>query len=194
MDIKKEPFGKMADGTPVDLYTLTNANGLQAAITTYGGAVVSLLIPDRDGKLDDVVLGFETLDEYVKKSPFFGCITGRYANRIAKGKFTLNGVAYALAQNQAGNHLHGGVKGFDKVVWAAEEKSGEAGVGLILTYLSKDGEEGYPGNLSVEVTYTLTNDDELRIDYAATTDKDTIINLTNHSYFNLADGGAGCRR
>lgn len=191
MDIKKEPFGKMADGTPVDLYTLTNANGLQAAITTYGGAVVSLLIPDRDGKLDDVVLGFETLDEYVKKSPFFGCITGRYANRIAKGKFTLNGVAYALAQNQAGNHLHGGVKGFDKVVWAAEEKSGEAGVGLILTYLSKDGEEGYPGNLSVEVTYTLTNDDELRIDYAATTDKDTIINLTNHSYFNLADGGAG---
>jgi aldose 1-epimerase len=191
MDIKKEPFGKMADGTPIDLYTLTNAHGLQVKITTYGGAVVSLLVPDRDGKLDDVVLGFETLEEYVKKSPYFGCITGRYANRIAKGKFTLNGVAYTLTQNEGDNHLHGGAKGFDKVVWAAEEKTDDDGVGLALTYLSKDGEEGYPGNLSVKVTYTLTNDDAWRIDYEATTDKDTIVNLTNHTYFNLADGGAG---
>jgi aldose 1-epimerase len=188
MNIKKEPFGNMADGTPVDLYTLTNANSLQVKITTYGGAVVSLLVPDRDGKLDDVVLGFKTLEEYVEKSPFFGCITGRYANRIAKGKFTLNGAAYTLAQNDGPNHLHGGVKGFDKVVWSAQEKSDD---GLELTYLSKDGEEGYPGNLSVEVTYTLTNDDELRIDYLATSDEDTVINLTNHTYFNLADGGAG---
>jgi aldose 1-epimerase len=188
MTIKKEPFGKMTNGTPIDLYTLTNTSGLQAKITTYGGAVVSLLVPDRDGKLDDVVLGFETLEEYVEKSPFFGCITGRYANRIAKGKFTLNGAAYTLAQNDGPNHLHGGVKGFDKVVWSAQEKSDD---GLELTYLSKDGEEGYPGNLSVEVTYTLTNDDELRIDYLATSDEDTVINLTNHTYFNLADGGAG---
>ncbi len=188
MTIKKEPFGKMTNGTPIDLYTLTNTSGLQAKITTYGGAVVSLLVPDRDGKLDDVVLGFETLEEYVEKSPFFGCITGRYANRIAKGKFTLNGAAYTLAQNDGPNHLHGGVKGFDKVVWSAQEKSDD---GLELTYLSKDGEEGYPGNLSVEVTYTLTNDDELRIDYLATSDEDTVIKLTNHTYFNLADGGAG---
>ena len=191
MNVTKKAFGKMADGTPVDLYTLTNDNGLQAKITTYGGAVVSLLVPDRDGKLDDVVLGLETLEEYVKKSPFFGCIAGRYANRIAKGKFTLNGVAYTLAQNDGPNHLHGGVKGFDKAVWAAQAKSSDDGAGLELTYLSRDGEENYPGNLSVTVTYTLTNDDALRIDYMATTDADTVVNLTNHTYFNLADGGAG---
>ncbi|MFN2270153.1 MAG: aldose epimerase family protein [Anaerolineae bacterium] len=191
MNITKEVFGKMADGTLVDLYTLTNDNGLQAKITTYGGVVVSLLVPDRDGKLADVVLGLETLEEYVEKSPFFGCITGRYANRIAKGKFTLNGVEYTLAQNDGPNHLHGGVKGFDKIVWAAKEKSSDEGPGLELTYLSPDGEENYPGNLSVTVTYTLTNDDALRIDYLATTDADTIVNLTNHTYFNLADGGAG---
>jgi aldose 1-epimerase len=191
MSIKKEPFGTMPDGTPVELYTLTNAHGLQVKITTYGGAVVSLLVPDRDGKLDDVALGFETLEEYVEKSPYFGCIAGRYANRIAKGRFTLNGVEYTLAQNDGDNHLHGGVKGFDKVVWNAQEKSDEDGTGLTLTHLSRDGEEGYPGNLAVEVTYTLTNNDELRIDYRATTDRDTVVNLTNHTYFNLADGGAG---
>jgi aldose 1-epimerase len=191
MGTKKEPFGKMADGTPVDLYTLTNASGAQVKITTYGGAVVSLLMPDRDGNLDDVALGFGTLEEYVEKSPYFGCITGRYANRIAKGRFTLNGVEYTLAQNDGQNHLHGGVRGFDKVVWDAQEKSSGDGAGLDLTYLSQDGEEGYPGNLSVKVTYTLTNDDELRIDYLATTDADTVVNLTNHTYFNLADGGAG---
>lgn len=192
MNATKEAFGKMADGTPVELHTLTNTNGIQATITTYGGAVVSLLVPDRDGKLGDIVLGFETLEEYVEKSPYFGCITGRYANRIAKGKFTLNDVAYTLAQNDGENHLHGGTKGFDKIVWwAAEEMSDKDGVGLALTYLSEDGEAGYPGNLSVKVTYTLTDIDELRIDYAAITDKDTVVNLTNHTYFNLADGGAG---
>lgn len=191
MDIKKEPFGQMTDGTPVDLYTLTNANGLQVAITTYGGAVVSLLVPDREGMLGDIALGFETLEGYVQHVFYIGCIAGRYANRIAQGKFTLNGVAYTLTQNEGENHLHGGVKGFDKVVWNAEEKSDDDGVGLALTYLSKDGEEGYPGNLSVKVTYTLANNDELRIDYTAITDKDTIVNLTNHTYFNLADGGAG---
>jgi aldose 1-epimerase len=191
MDIKKELFGKMADSTLVDLYTLTNASGLQVKITTYGGAVVSLLVPDRDGKLDDVVLGFETLEEYVEKSPYFGCIAGRYANRIAKGKFTLDGVPYTLTQNEGDNHLHGGAKGFDKVVWNGREKSDSNGVGLELIYLSRDGEEGYPGNLSAKVVYTLTDDDELRIDYQATTDKATIVNLTNHTYFNLADGGAG---
>jgi len=190
MSVTKKPFGQMADGTPVDLYTLTNANGLQAKITTYGGAVVSLVVPDRGGKLADVVLGLETLEEYVEKSPYFGCIAGRYANRIAKGKFTLNGVEYTLAQNDGPNHLHGGNRGFDKVVWDAQEKSGD-GAGLGLTYLSRDGEEGYPGNLSVKVTYTLTDDDALRIDYLANTDADTIVNLTNHTYFNLADGGAG---
>jgi aldose 1-epimerase len=191
MDIKKELFGKMADGTPVDLYTLTNTGSLQAKITTDGGAVVSLLVPDSNGKLDDVALGFGTLAEYVEKSPYFGCIAGRYANRIAKGRFTLDGVTYTLTQNEGDNHLHGGARGFDKVVWNGQEKSDSNGVGLDLTYLSRDGEEGYPGNLSAKVVYTLTNDDELRIDYQATTDKATIVNLTNHTYFNLADGGAG---
>jgi aldose 1-epimerase len=191
MTITKQAFGNMPDGTPVDLYTLTNANGLETKITTYGGAVVSLLAPDREGKLDDVVLGLETLAEYIEKSPYFGCITGRYANRIAKGKFTLNGVEYSLAQNDGENHLHGGLRGLGKVVWAAEELSSDEGVGLKLTYLSRDGEENYPGNLSIAVTYTLTDDNELRIDYLATTDQDTIVNLTNHTYFNLAGAGSG---
>jgi aldose 1-epimerase len=191
MDITQELFGKLADGTPVDLYTLTNASGVQVKITTYGGAVVSLLTPDRDGNLDDVALGFETLEGYLGKNPYFGCIAGRYANRIAKGKFTLNGVEYTLTTNDGENHLHGGSRGFDKVVWDAQGVKTGAGVGVELTYLSKDGEEGYPGNLSAKVNYTLTDDDELRIEYLATTDADTIVNLTNHTYFNLADGGAG---
>jgi aldose 1-epimerase len=186
MDIRKEPFGNMADGTPVDLYTLTNANGVGIKLSNYGGVVVSLMVPDRNGAFEDVVLGFDTLEEYVAKSPYFGCIAGRYANRIAKGRFTLDGVEYTRAQNDGENHLHGGVKGFDKVVWGAEEVKGDDTVGLELTYLSKDGEEGYPGNLSVKVIYNLTNDDELKIEYSATTDRPTVVNLTNHSYFNLA--------
>ena len=189
-NITKTAFGKTPDGKDVDLYTLTNASGAEARIITYGGIVVSLKVPDRSGKLGDVVLGYNTLDGYVKNNPFFGCITGRYANRIAKGKFTLDGREYTLAKNNDQNHLHGGIKGFDKVVWNATEVRGRRGVGLILTYLSKDGEEGYPGNLSVTVTYTLTPDNSLRIDYAAMTDKSTVVNLTNHSYFNLAGVGS----
>ena len=189
--LKKEDFGKTTDGQSVELYTLTNANGVEARIITYGGIVVSLRTPDRKGKMDDIVLGFDTLDEYLKGHPFFGALTGRYANRIAKGRFTLNGVEYKLAVNNGENHLHGGIKGFDKVVWKARQVPAKDGVALELTYLSKDGEEGYPGNLSIIVVYSLTDKNELKIDYSATTDKDTVINLTNHSYFNLAGQGSG---
>ncbi|HUW19301.1 MAG TPA: aldose epimerase family protein [Sedimentisphaerales bacterium] len=191
MDIKKEIFGKMPDGREVELYTLTNANGLKARIMTYGGIVVSLEVPDRNGKLGDIVLGFDTLEDYLKGHPYFGSIVGRYGNRIGKGRFTLDGVEYKLATNNGENHLHGGIKGFDKVVWDAEPVRQNDAVGVKLTYLSKDGEEGYPGNLSCTVIYTLTNNDELKIDYAATTDKATPVNLTHHSYFNLAGQGTG---
>jgi len=189
--LKKEVFGKTADGQGVDIYTLTNANGVEARITNYGGIVVSLKTPDRNGKMDDIVLGFDSLDEYLKGHPFFGALAGRYANRIAKGRFTLNGVEYKLAVNNGENHLHGGIKGFDKVVWKARQVPAKDGVALELTHLSKDGDEGYPGNLSVTVVYSLTDKNELKIDYSATTDKDTVINLTNHSYFNLAGQGSG---
>ena len=191
MNIKKRAFGKTADGTPVDLYILTNANGLETKLSNYGGIVVSLTAPDRNGKQGDVALGFDTLEEYFKQNLYFGCIVGRYANRIAKGKFTLNDVEYTLAQNDDENHLHGGIKGFDKVVWRVEEVKGDDDVGLKLTYLSKDGEEGYPGNLSVGVIYSLTNSNELKIEYSATTDKVTVVNLTNHSYFNLTGAVPG---
>jgi len=190
MKIEKQSFGKTEDGTAVDLYTLTNANGMEIQITNYGATVTSIVVPDKYGNMGDVVLGHDNLDGYVEKSPYFGCIVGRYGNRIAKGKFTLNGKNYALATNNEPNHLHGGVKGFDKVVWTAKEIKGEDTVGLELTYLSKDGEEGYPGNLSVKVIYTLTNENALRIDYEATTDQPTVCNLTNHTYFNLKDAGA----
>jgi aldose 1-epimerase len=189
--IKKESFGKLDDGTPVDIYTLRNPAGMQARITNYGGIVVSLLTPDKSGKFDDVVLGFDSLADYFNESPYFGAIIGRYGNRIAKGKFTLNGKEYTFAINNGANSLHGGIKGFDKVVWNAETKQSAKDVSLILTYLSKDGEEGYPGNLSVKVIYTLTNANELKISYSATTDKPTVVNLTNHSYFNLAGAGNG---
>jgi aldose 1-epimerase len=189
--VTKESFGKTADGQNVDLYTLRNAHGVEAKITNYGGIVVSLKVPDRSGKFDDVVLGFNDLDSYLKGHPYFGALIGRYGNRIAKGRFTLNGVEYKLAVNNGENHLHGGIKGFDKVVWTAKESKTSAGPAVTLNYLSKDGEEGYPGNLNVTVTYTLTNNDELKINYSATTDKDTVINLTHHSYFNLAGEGNG---
>ena len=190
--MKKEAFGKTAEGTPVELYTLTNAHGVEAKIMTYGGIVVSLKVPDRNGTLGDVVLGFDTLDDYLKNnSPYFGALIGRFGNRIAKGKFTLNGVEYTLAKNNGENHLHGGLRGFDKVVWKATPLNGRGGKSLKLTYLSKDGEEGYPGNLSVTVVYSLTNRNELKIEYTATTDKDTVLNLTHHSYFNLAGAGTG---
>jgi aldose 1-epimerase len=188
-EMKKESFGKMPDGTPIDLYTLTNGKGIEVKITNYGGIVVAIKTPDRNGKLDDVVLGYDTLEGYLKRNPMFGTIVGRYANRIGKAKFTLNGVEYTLARNNGENHIHGGPRGFDKQVWRAKPVSRRDGVALELNYLSKDGEEGFPGNLSVTVTYTLTTDNELKIDYLAGTDKDTIINLTNHSYFNLAGDG-----
>ena len=189
-NITKETFGKTADGQNVDLYTIRNARGFEARITNYGGIVVSLRVPDRNGKFADVVLGFNDFDSYLKNDPYLGAIIGRYGNRIAKGRFTLNGAEYKLAVNNGENHLHGGIKGFDKVVWTGVARSTKGGPEIVLTYLSKDGEEGYPGNLKVTVVYRLTNND-LRIDYTATTDKDTVTNLTHHSYFNLAGEGNG---
>jgi aldose 1-epimerase len=189
--VAKRAFGKLDNGTMVDLYTLKNRNGLEVEITNYGGAVVRLKTPDQRGHLADIVLGYSDLSGYTGGSSFFGALIGRYANRIAQGKFKLDGVEYQLAKNNGANHLHGGVRGFDKVVWQAREVVRQHGAALELTYLSRDGEEGYPGNLALTATYTLTDKNELRIDYAATTDKDTIINLTHHSYFNLAGAGAG---
>jgi aldose 1-epimerase len=188
--VTRQGFGQ-ADGRNVDIYTLTNAHGVEAMITNYGGIVVSLRVPDRAGKFDDVVLGYDSIDGYLKGTAYLGALIGRYGNRIAKGRFTLNSVGYQLAVNNGENALHGGIKGFDKVVWIAKPREGMNGPGLELTYSSHDGEEGYPGNLSVRVDYTLTNNNELKIDYFATTDKDTIVNLTQHSYFNLAGQGSG---
>ena len=187
--ISNTPFGKTPDGTRVDLYTLRNSKGVEATICSYGGIVTTLKVPDKNGKFGDVVLGYDTLAEYIKETPYFGCLVGRYGNRIAKGKFTLNGKTYKLAVNNGPNALHGGLKGFDKVVWQAKAYLTANGPSLELAYLSKDGEEGYPGNLSVKAVYTLTEDNGLRLDYTATTDKDTVVNLTQHSYFNLAGKG-----
>jgi aldose 1-epimerase len=190
MKIKKQSFGTLADGTEIALYTLVNAQGMRATITNYGGIVVSLTAPDRDGTFADVVLGFDTLAEYVSHSPYFGCLVGRFGNRIANAKFTLKGVEYVLAQNNGQNHLHGGIKGFDKRVWTPCAQETAEGPALVLTYTSPDGEEGYPGTLTVTVVYTLTDDNAFKIDYTATTDKATVVNLTNHSYFNLSAGAA----
>ena len=182
MDIQKEPFGQLPDGTPVDIYTLVNKNGLKTRIATYGGTIISLEVPDKNGKLADIVLGHDLLAGYLdrKTDPYFGALVGRYANRIAQAAFILDGVAYHLAKNDGENTLHGGLRGFDAVVWQAEPIKAAGAVGLKLMYLSKDGEEGYPGNLSCTVVYTLTDEDELKIAYEATTDKATPINLTNH--------------
>ena len=189
--VTKEKFGTTPDGKQVDLYTLTNAHGLKASIMTYGGILVSLSVPDTSGKFGDVVLGFDSLSGYLEGHPYFGAIVGRYANSIAKGRFTLDGVEYHLAQNNGENHLHGGIKGFDKVVWDAEPVRSDGWVGLLLTYESKHEEEGYPGNLSCTVVYMLIDNNELKINYEATTDHPTIVNLTHHSYFNLAGQGNG---
>ena len=188
-NVAQAPFGAMPDGTPVTLYTLRNANGVEATICNYGGIVTSLKVPDRNGKLGDVVLGYDNLAGYLKETPYFGSLIGRYGNRIAKGKFTLNGQTYTLATNNGPNALHGGLKGFDKVVWSAKPTMSPEGPALELQYVSKDGEEGYPGTLTVSAVYTLTRDNALRLDYSATTDKDTVVNLTQHSYFNLAGKG-----
>jgi aldose 1-epimerase len=192
MSIKTEPFGKTQQGAEALLYTLSNEKGMQVKITNYGATITSIRTPDKAGKAGDVVLGFDSLEgyqseAYTKSGPYFGATIGRYGNRIAKGKFTLDGKQYTLATNNGPNHLHGGKVGFDKVLWTAKEAGPNA---LQFSYLSKDGEEGYPGNLNTTVTFTLTDDNELKIDYTATTDKATPINLTNHSYFNLAAGAA----
>jgi aldose 1-epimerase len=188
---KKTDFGKMPDGKPVHVFVLTNAGGMKAKIITYGAILTEVHVPDRDGKFDDVVLGFDDLQGYLAGHPFFGATTGRVANRIAKGKFTLDGKEYKLAINNGANSLHGGLNGLDKKLWNAEAEARPQGVAVKLSYRSPDGEEGYPGNLSVTVTYTLTNENELKIDYVATTDKATPVNLTNHSYFNLAGPASG---
>ncbi len=188
--IAPEPFGQTLDGTPVEIYTLRNADGMTARIMTYGGIVQSLSVPDKYGTYGDVVLGYDTLNGYLTNSPYFGALIGRYGNRIAKGHFTLDGKTYTLATNNGPNSLHGGIKGFDKVVWhVVRAENTRKGAQLELSYTSPDGEEGYPGTLTVTALYTVTSDNELRLDYTATTDADTIVNLTQHSYFNLAGHG-----
>jgi aldose 1-epimerase len=188
--VTAKPFGKTPDGKRIQLYTLTNERGMRVNIATYGGTVINLFAPDRTGRLADVALGFSTIEPYFKKSPYFGAIIGRYGNRIAKGKFTLDGKTYQLAKNNGPNTLHGGLKGFDKQMWTAEVVKQDPAT-IRLSRLSPDGEEHFPGNLKVSVTYTLTNSDELRIQYAAQTDKATVFNPTSHIYFNLAGAGNG---
>ena len=187
--IQSDVFGKFPDGSEVHVFTLTNKHGVEARIMNYGGTVLSLKVPDRNGVMGDVVLGYDTLSDYVKNSPYFGCLIGRYGNRIAKGRFTLNGITHTLATNNGANALHGGIKGFDKVVWTATTKMTAQGPALGLNYVSQDGEEGYPGTLSVTAVYTLTDDNALSLEFTAVTDQDTVVNLTHHSYFNLAGKG-----
>jgi len=185
MEITKEPFGKTKDSTEIYLFTLKNDQGMVAKITNYGGILTELFVPDKDGNFEDVVLGFDNLEDYLGDHPHFGGTIGRYGNRIAKGKFSIDGEEYTLALNNGENHLHGGIEGFDRKIWNAEPVKTENETALKLSYLSEDMEEGYPGNLNVNVTYTLTNDNVLKIDYEAVTDKACPINLTNHSYFNF---------
>src|SRR5947208_5150955 len=187
----KKSFGKTPDGQPVDLFVLTNKNGAEVSITNYGGAVVSLKVPDRGGKLADVVLGYDGIDGYVNDKSYFGALVGRYGNRIGHAQFALDGKTYTLAKNNGENSLHGGIKGFNKAVWTAKIIPANDGQSLELSYFSKDGEEGFPGNLKVSVIYTLADSNALRIAYSATTDKKTVVNLTNHSYFNLGGQGSG---
>jgi aldose 1-epimerase len=191
MTVTRAPFGAMPDGTAVDLFTLTNSHGIEVRLITYGAIIVSVRTPDRRGQLDDIALGLETLDDYRTRSRYFGAVVGRYGNRIANGRFTLDGRTFPLATNNGPNHLHGGIRGFDKVVWRAEPFERDGTVGVELSYTSVDGEEGYPGTLRATVRYTLTPRDELVVAYRATTDKATPVNLTQHSYFNLAGAGSG---
>ena len=186
--INKEFFGKTSDNVDVSQYTLKNRKGMEVSVISYGGIITSWKAKGRDGKYEDVVLGFDNLRDYENKSPYFGALIGRFGNRIKEGKFSLDGVEYNLAKNNGENHLHGGVEGFDKVIWEVEEEVDESSASLILRYNSVDKEEGYPGNLDIKVTYTLTNEDEFKVRYEAETDKKTIVNLTQHSYFNLSSG------
>lgn len=190
MRIGRHEFGTLADGRVIDVFTLRNRTGITMRVITWGGIIVSLSTPDRNGELDDIVLGFDTLAGYLGDSPYFGAIIGRVGNRIASGRFVLDGVEYHLAKNNGPNHLHGGIRGFDKVVWDARTFERDDAAGVVLTYTSPDGEEGYPGRLDATVTYTLNDRDELVVDYAATTDAPTVVNLTQHSYFNLGHPGS----
>jgi aldose 1-epimerase len=189
--VRRVPFGATPDGTPVELFTITNASGTRLTATNYGGIIVSLQVRDRDGNLGDVVLGFDALADYLNQSSYVGAVVGRYANRIAKGQFTLDGRTFRLALNDGANHLHGGIKGFDKVVWRPEPFEDDRGVGLALRHISPDGDEGYPGTLTVLVRYQLSDEDELEVEYEAFTDAPTPVNLTQHSYFNLAGADSG---
>jgi aldose 1-epimerase len=191
MSITKRFSGKEKYGKSIDIYTLKNTKGSTMEITNLGGTILSLIVPDKEGKFEDVVLGFENLEDYYVQGPYLGAIIGRFANRIGKARFQLNGVEYKLTENDGTNQLHGGLKGFDKVVWEAEIVQKDNKEALELTYFSKDGEEGYPGNLTAKVTYTFTDDNELVIDYFAEADKDTVVNLTNHAYFNLLGHASG---
>lgn len=188
--VARAPFGRTSDGQPAELFTVTNSNGIEVRLTNYGGIIISLKTPDRSGRLDDIVLGYDSLSGYLRDTPYFGAIVGRYGNRIAGGRFTLDGRTYRLAVNNGPNSLHGGLRGFDKVIWTAQPFRNEAGVGVTLDYTSADMEEGYPGTLRARVTYTLTDDNRLIVDYQATSDKATPVNLTQHSYWNLAGDGS----
>jgi aldose 1-epimerase len=191
MSLEKKNFGVTADGKKVDEYTLTNVHGLVVKVMTYGGIITSVETPDRQGKMTNITLSLDSLQDYLAGHPFFGAIAGRYANRIAKGKFTLDGKVYTLATNDGPNHLHGGKKGFDKAVWQAEKVQGKDFVGVKLTHFSPDGDEGYPGNLTATVVYSLNNNNELKMEYTAATDKATPLNLTNHTYWNLGGRAKG---
>ena len=189
--VSRAAFGQTGDGAPVEMFTLTNAHGMEVKAIGYGAVITSIRVPDRHGSLDDVVLGFDSIDGYLTRSRYFGAVVGRYGNRIAKGRFTLDGATYQLATNNGPNHLHGGVKGFDKVVWTGEAFDHDGAVGVVFSHTSPDGDEGYPGTLTMRVTYTLTPGNELVVDYDATTDKPTPLNLTQHTYFNLGGSSGG---
>ncbi len=190
-DVQTKKFGVTPNGDSVTQYILSNKNGLEVRIINYGGIVTNIMFPDKNGIVEDVVLGYDNLDDYIKATPYFGAIVGRYGNRIAKGKFSLNGEEYTLAVNNGENHLHGGLKGFDKVIWDAEPFINPESAGVKLHYLSEDMEEGYPGNLDVQVVYTIHEDNTIEINYSATTDKTTVVNITQHSYFNLTGNAKG---
>ncbi|HMN47260.1 MAG TPA: aldose epimerase family protein [Povalibacter sp.] len=189
--IAQAPYGTLPDGTAVEAFTLTNGAGMTVKAINYGAIITSITVPDRNGRIDDVVLGFDSLDEYLKGTAYFGAVIGRYGNRIGGAQFALDGNTYKLAANNGPNSLHGGLKGFDKVVWQAQTFERDGNIGVSFTYTSADGEEGFPGTLQTQVTYTLTPKNEIAIDYRATTDKPTVVNLTQHSYFNLGGDGSG---